>query len=199
MTAALFGFLSAAPAVAGPIEDAEAAFYAQDYAKALKIVQPLAEKGDPAAMNRLAVMYEMGRGVPADMPKAVSLYKASAKKNYADAQNNMGILYLSGTGVEQNDAEALVWFERAALNGNNHGRVNAAVMYSRGKGTAPDMIKAYMYAALVTAPAAGTDTSFLKAPNNPRDEMAKQMTPEQIQKAEEKTKACFLSNYKKCD
>jgi TPR repeat protein len=62
---ALFGV-----AMAGPLEDGQAAYQKSDYATALQIFRPLAEQGDPGAQTALAVMYQHGQGVPQDYVSA---------------------------------------------------------------------------------------------------------------------------------
>jgi uncharacterized protein len=49
----------AAPAAAGPLDDAEAAIKRRDYATAVRLIRPLAEQGDASAQYNLG-----GRKVP---------------------------------------------------------------------------------------------------------------------------------------
>ena len=51
--------------LAGPPEDADAAYKSGDYATAYRLWNDLAAQGDAAAQNRLGVMYSLGRGVRA--------------------------------------------------------------------------------------------------------------------------------------
>lgn len=55
-----------APAVAGPFEVGLAAAERGDYAKALRLWRPLADKGDAVSQRNLGIMYFNGRGVPQD-------------------------------------------------------------------------------------------------------------------------------------
>lgn len=48
--------ISSGVASAGPLEDAVAAYQRQDYATALKLWRPLADKGNADAQFRLGVM-----------------------------------------------------------------------------------------------------------------------------------------------
>src|SRR5882724_11990527 len=50
-------------ALAGPLEDGQAAYNRGDYATALRLFRPLADKGDSDAQNALGIMYDLGRGV----------------------------------------------------------------------------------------------------------------------------------------
>lgn len=51
-------------AVAGPLEDGEAAYGRGEYATALRLLRPLAEQGDASAQHLLGLMYFHGAGVP---------------------------------------------------------------------------------------------------------------------------------------
>jgi TPR repeat protein len=61
---------SATAAVAGPFDDANAAIKRRDYATALRIIRPLAERGDANAQYNLGVFYDNGLGVPQDRIRA---------------------------------------------------------------------------------------------------------------------------------
>ena len=74
------------------------------HAAAIAIWRPLAEKGDPRALSNLGVMYENGRGVPADLAEAVRLYKLAAAQGYAPGQHNLGVMYANARGVAGDDA-----------------------------------------------------------------------------------------------
>jgi uncharacterized protein len=72
----LLGF--AAPAAAGPLEDADAAVRRRDYATAVRLVRPLAEQGDANAQYNLGVFYDNGLGVPQDKVSAYMWLHLSA-------------------------------------------------------------------------------------------------------------------------
>jgi TPR repeat protein len=77
---ALFGV-----AMAGPLEDAQAADQKGDYATELQILRPLAEQGNALAQLGLGVMYANGQGVPQDYGQAVVWYRKAADQGDADA------------------------------------------------------------------------------------------------------------------
>lgn len=52
------------PVGAGPFEDAQAAYQANDYATALRLWRLLADHGNAEAQIKLAAMYRKGEGVP---------------------------------------------------------------------------------------------------------------------------------------
>lgn len=65
--------MMAGAAMAGPLEDGDAALQRGDYETALKLWRPLADQGNPMAMIDLGGMYELGQGVPQDFTEAVKL------------------------------------------------------------------------------------------------------------------------------
>jgi len=114
-------------AVAGPFEEADAAFQRGDYRTALRLWRPLAEQGNATAQFALGKMYVHGEGVPQDDAEALKWYRLAAEQGYADAQSNLGAMYALGRGVSEDDAEALKWYRLAAEQGD------AAAQYVLGK------------------------------------------------------------------
>src|SRR5436305_674716 len=105
-----------APALAGPLEDGDAAYVRGDYPTALQIFRALTEENDPRAQFNLGVMYEKGQGLLQDFEQAASWYRKSADQGYVWAQNNLGVLYQYGRGVPQDFVQAHMWFNLAATN-----------------------------------------------------------------------------------
>jgi TPR repeat protein len=62
---ALFG-----AAMAGPLEDGQAAVRHGDYATAMQYFRVLADQGNAVAQNNLGFMYDQGLGVPRDYAQA---------------------------------------------------------------------------------------------------------------------------------
>ena len=102
------------PVLAGPLEDARAAYGKEDYTTALRLFRPLADQGDADAQSMLGLMYDLGRGVPQDYAQAVKWYRLAADQGYAWAQNNLGNMYELGQGVPQDYVEAHKLFNLAA-------------------------------------------------------------------------------------
>lgn len=74
--------LLSAPAFAGPLEDAHAAFAKKDYPTALKLYTKLADAGNPEAQQHLGQMYWYGEAGQVDEARAEALFrKAAAKGN----------------------------------------------------------------------------------------------------------------------
>jgi TPR repeat protein len=101
-------------ALAGPIEDASAAYGRGDYATALRMLRPLAEHGGAEAARALGFIYYNGQGVPQDYAEAVKWYRLAADQGVAAAQHDLGVMYLKGQGVPQNYVLAHMWFNLAA-------------------------------------------------------------------------------------
>ena len=102
------------PVLAGPLEDARAAYDKQDYTTALRLLRPLAAQGDADAQFHLGVMYQVGQGVPQDYAQAVKWYRLAADQGDADAQMALGHMYDLGQGVPRDAVEAHKWFNLSA-------------------------------------------------------------------------------------
>ena len=74
------------PVLAGPLEDARAAYDKQDYTTALRLLRPLAAQGDADAQFHLGVMYQVGQGVPQDYVEAHKWFNLSAARTSVDEE-----------------------------------------------------------------------------------------------------------------
>jgi hypothetical protein len=107
-----------------------AAYDRGDYASAMRLWRPLAEKGDPRAQTNLGVMYAKGRGIRQDYTAAANWYRKAADKGNVNAQTNLGVLYAEGRGVLRDDTVAAGWFRKAADQGNGRAQYNLGIIYS---------------------------------------------------------------------
>lgn len=98
-----------------------------------------AQKGDPAAMGILGLLYEKGAGCPKNLDKALNWLTQGAKKGDAAAENNLGFLYFQGMGVKEDDLEAFRWFKKAAVQGLASAQSNLGLMFARGAGVPKDL------------------------------------------------------------
>jgi TPR repeat protein len=130
----LFLCATAVSARAEPYEDATAAYDKGDYATALQLYRPLADKGDARAQNRLGVMYNIGQGVTEDYSTAMAWYRKAAEQGDADAQYGLGLMYMLGQGVPEDNASALMWYRKAAEQGRANAQFNLGSMYRHGDG-----------------------------------------------------------------
>ena len=69
-------------------------------------------------MNKLGLMYEMGRGVPKDPAQAMQWHQKAAALGDMYVVYNIGKMYLARAGIPQNLPEAFRWFRKAADLGN---------------------------------------------------------------------------------
>ena len=100
-------------------EEATKAFAKKEYAAALKLFRPLAEKGNPLAQCNVALMHRMGLGVTKDQKEAKKWSRLAAKQGNTDAQVMLGSLYAKADGGESADVpRAYMWYEVAAEQGN---------------------------------------------------------------------------------
>lgn len=172
----VFGF--AAPAAAGPLEDADAAYSRGDYASALRIIRPLAEQDNARAQFRLGVMYGSGEGVPKSDAEQLKWFRRAAYQGDADAQYFVGAMYSFGiNGLQQDYAEAVKWFRLAADQGRANAQAVLGTMYTQGHGMPQDYVRAHMW---LNLSAAQGDQDAAKK----RDNVAQHMTPAQIAEAQ---------------
>jgi uncharacterized protein len=130
---ALFG-----TAMAGPLEDALAAYQRGDYATALSHWRPLADQGNAVAQNGLGRMYAQGQGVAQDYRQALIWLRKAVDQGYAGAQNNLGWMYAKGLGVPQDYQQAVEWYRKAADQGYAIAQNNLGLAYENGQGVARD-------------------------------------------------------------
>lgn len=128
-------------------EAGAAAYDAGDYAKARRVWQPLAEKGDTRAQRGMGKLYEKGRGVERDFATAIKWYRPAAEKGDAESQYRLSVGYGYGLGVQQDEAKAMEWLRKAAENGQKRAQRSLAKGYEDGlKGLPRDPDKAkYWY------------------------------------------------------
>jgi TPR repeat protein len=120
-------------ATSGPDYQAGAAAYdAGDYAKALRIWQPLAERGERRAQRGLGKLYEKGRGVARDFAVAIKWYRLAAEQGDAESQYRLAVGYGYGLGVRQDENQAIEWLRKAAEGGQKRAQRSLAQGYEEG-------------------------------------------------------------------
>ena len=120
------------------LEEARAAFASTDYAKSMRLLQPLAEHGNARAQYGMGLHYLQGRGVSRDYDEALKWLLKAAEQGEARAQYALGGVYKEGTGVKQDYAEAARWFRKAAEQGNPNAQTMLGTFYGRGDGVPRD-------------------------------------------------------------
>lgn len=98
-----------------------AAFEAEDYIKAFRILKPIAERGDAEAQCIVANMYHLGLGLEKNVLEAVRWYQKSAIQDYGVASNNLGGIFAIGDrdiAIDRTEAEK--WYQKAKNQGFLH-------------------------------------------------------------------------------
>lgn len=128
-----------------PYADGKAALLKGDYATALKIWRPMAERGDPAGENGLGYLYNCGCGVPQDIDKAIEWYRRAIDQGFIKAEYNLGVLHASARWGRADPAEALHWLREAAQHGFGPADFELGEIYHDGRGVPRDAAKALAY------------------------------------------------------
>ena len=105
----LLAFAAAGPAVAEPIDDANAAYQRGNYAAAEKILLPIAEAGNAYAQYRLGLVYLEATGEMRSPEEAAKWFESAALQGQPHAQYKLGILYVNGNGVSRDFVQAYMW------------------------------------------------------------------------------------------
>jgi len=102
------------PARAGVVSEGVLAFRRGDFITAVRILGPLAERGNAEAQALLGFMYEYGRGVPQNAVVAVHWYTCAAEQGNPAGQYHLGLMYDKGHGVPRSAVLAYKWLNLAA-------------------------------------------------------------------------------------
>jgi TPR repeat protein len=171
--------IAAAPANA---DAAYAAYENNSYPAALRLAQPLAERGDARAQSLLAVMYYRGRGLPQDDRAAAAWFRRAAEAGDTAAQFYLGGMYSEGRGVPQVYSEAARFYQMAAERGDGQAQYNLGLAYARGEGVEQDLVKAHLYFNLAAARL--NDSRGRAAAAKNRDHVAGEISPRELEQAQ---------------
>ena len=177
---------------ASPKEEAIRALARGDYAAQLKIVTPLAKKGEAWAQTMIGKNYGDGNGVKQNYMEALKWFRLAAAQGDAAAQFILGPMYGNGQGVPQDYQEAMKWFPLAAAQGDLDAQFNMGVMYAKGLGVKPDLVKAHMWFNLAASKGV---SDGIKS----REIVAQQLTSEGLAAAQKLARECLARNFKGCD
>jgi TPR repeat protein len=90
-----------ATAMAGPLEDGEAAYQRGDYETAVRLWRLSGDAGNVDAQFNLGLLYSSGQGVPQDHAQTLIWFRKAADQGDARAQVYLGGMYRVGRGVRQ--------------------------------------------------------------------------------------------------
>ena len=138
---AAVGLVGQGPAAAQTVRAGIEAWQRSDYAAAVAIWRPLAEKGNADAAFNLGQAYRLGRGVAVDLATAQNWLEKAALANHLDAQTTLGLL-LFDSG---NRDSALQWLKKAAERGEPRALLVYGTALFNGDGVQRDPVLAYAY------------------------------------------------------
>jgi TPR repeat protein len=120
--------------VAGPLEDANAAYESGEYATAYRLLLPLAERGNATAELKIGKMYHDGHGVQQDYYKAKFWFEAASEHGDVVAKYNLGVLWEEGKGTPGDYNVAAGWYRLAAAQGFALAQYALGHLYDVGHG-----------------------------------------------------------------
>lgn len=141
LVAAIFAAVISVPLSAQTVKAGITAWQNADYAAAVAIWRPLAERGDPDAQFNLGQAYRLGRGVPLDLAMAKSWFEKAADTGHIDAETTLGLLLFQNG----DRAAGLKWLRRAAEEGEPRALLVYGTALYNGEGVAEDRVLGYAY------------------------------------------------------
>lgn len=114
--------LSPPAASADALARANAAYSRGDYVGTVRMLTPLALRGNANAQAFLGFMYENGYGAPQAFGAAVELYIDAAIRGNPFGQCMLGLMYDKGHGVQRNVVLAYKWLNLAAARASRRER-----------------------------------------------------------------------------
>jgi localization factor PodJL len=155
---------------------AEARGVKEDTAAAANWYEKAAEMGLAPAQYRIGNFYEKGIGVARDTAKAREWYEKAAAQGNASAMHNLAVLLAMGTDAPADNEGAARWFKAAADLGVKDSQFNLGILAAKGVGMPQNLEESYKWFTLVAR--TGDKDAAAK-----RDEIAKALRPEQLEKA----------------
>jgi TPR repeat protein len=154
----------------------------QDYKEAVDLYRKAAEAGNAVAQTNLANVYFQGKLTAQNDKEAAAWYAEAARQGDPAAQFNLARMLDRGRGVEKDPKRALELYTESAKAGFPSAQLNLGVYYAEGHGVEKDAIEAHKWFNLAASSADDEDTQ--KNASRNRDLIAKQMTPDEIARAQ---------------
>ena len=112
----------------------------------VELIRASANQDQPAALYRLAKLYETGQGVGKDATTARQLTERAARGGNRIAMHDLALYHAEGRGgVDVNMPTAAKWFEKAAQRGVVDSQFNLGVLFESGQGLPQDMESALVW------------------------------------------------------
>jgi TPR repeat protein len=151
----------------------------------IELLKERAENNDSEASYKLYFFYNF---YAYDYNQAIKWLKKAAEQGKPIAQYNLAKTYEMGWGVSKDYTEAIKWYEKAVFSGEKEGSTKLVDFYLNGKGVKKDIFMAYVWL-LVECNGIDGDSEIGKAANIEKQQVAKQLIPEQLKLAKEKAES----------
>jgi len=145
------GVMVAAPLSAQSVKAGIEEWQKADYAAAVAIWRPLAQRGDVDAQFNLGQAYRLGRGVPINLALAKSWFERAASKGHLDAQTTLGLLLFQNG----DQADGLKWLKQAAESGEPRALLVYGTALYNGDAVTQDRLLGYAYVSKAAAQGLG--------------------------------------------
>ena len=119
-------------ATAGPYEDANAALMRGDGSGALRIMVPLAVRGQGEAQFVVGMLYLQGNGVLQDVDQAVTWLSKAGEKGHIRAQMTLAGLFLDPNSPKRDNEAGIGWYRKAAEAGDASAQTILGQYYRQG-------------------------------------------------------------------
>lgn len=127
-----------------------------------------------------------------DYATAVAKWQTVADNGNPQAQSLLGLMHFFGQGVPQDYAKALRWLHLAASQAEPKAQFKLGSMHANGQGVKRDNVRAAMWFILASS------SAHPKAQKELR-KISADLTPAQIQAANNLAINCINRNYKACE
>ena len=159
------------------------------YLEAIEYWKKAAAAGDAGSAYRLSEEYFDAKIVKRDLKLALQYLKQAADGNDARAITDLASMFDYGTGVPEDRKRAADLYLRAARMGMPAAMFNVASMLETGEGITMDKVEAYKYYLL------SRDQGFAPFANKALEEIAANMTADQIAEAEQRADDFIPQSY----
>jgi uncharacterized protein len=152
---------------ADDLQDATAAIHRKDYPTAVRLLEPLAQRGDAAAQLRLGLLYYHGHGVRESDAAALQWFERAARQGLVEAQFHLGNMYAYGLATLPPDTDAhrlaAQWYFEAARSGHAEAQYSLGILFLTGTGVQQDAGEARQWITRAAAQGHVDANVYLKA------------------------------------
>ncbi len=167
-------------------QDGLAAWIKGDFANGVRLLTPLADRGDPAAQTIVGGAYAGGWGVEKDCGKGLELLSEAAQANYPQAQYAMGRLSATGTCLAKSYENAFMWYKKGAALHDPDAEFAVGYFYNVGRVVPMDIVEAYRWYTMCVSDgknAPSYSRGNVEAAKNNLNQMHSMMSEDEIARA----------------